>query len=76
MVKQQQDGALSPSLLTTVDATSLFGPVITSEAHLAYGGATLHTNNTAELSAMSPTGPGHAWFSVLHLLRFQARREL
>ena len=27
----------------------MFGPVITTEAHLAYAGARLHTNNTAEL---------------------------
>ena len=40
----------------------MFGPVITTEAHLAFAGAGLHTNNTAELlgfiEALSFLGPG------------------
>ena len=42
----------------------VFGPVVTPEAHLAYAGARLHTNNTAELSSiikapsfLGPAGP-------------------
>ena len=42
----------------------MFGPVVTPEAYLAYGGARLHTNNTAELSSkikalsfLGPAGP-------------------
>ena len=30
----------------------LFGPVITNEAHLAFSGARIHSNNTAEMTAM------------------------
>ena len=30
----------------------MFGPVITSEAHLAFSGARTHSNNTAETTAM------------------------
>ena len=30
----------------------MFGPVITTEAHLALAGARTHSNNTAEMSAM------------------------
>ena len=30
----------------------MFGPVITTEAHLAFAGARVHCNNTAEMSAM------------------------
>ena len=30
----------------------MFGPVVSTEAHLAYAGARLHTNNTAELSSI------------------------
>ena len=30
----------------------MFGPVITTEAHLAFAGARVHSNNTAEMSAM------------------------
>ena len=42
----------------------MFGPVITTEAHLGCAGARLHTNNTAELQsiieALSFLGPaGH-----------------
>ena len=42
----------------------LFGPVITNEAHLAFSGAIIHSNNTAEMTAMfealsflGPRGP-------------------
>ena len=42
----------------------LFGPVITNEAHLAFSGARIHSNNTAEMSSMfealsflAPRGP-------------------
>ena len=30
----------------------MFGPVITTEAHLAFAGASVHSNNTAEMSAI------------------------
>ena len=30
----------------------MFGPVVTTEAHLAFAGASVHSNNTAEMSAM------------------------
>ena len=30
----------------------MFGPVITTEAHLAFSGARTHSNNTAEVTAM------------------------
>ena len=30
----------------------MFGPVITTEAHLAFAGATAHSNNTAEMPVM------------------------
>ena len=30
----------------------MFGPVITTEAHLAFSGARTHSNNTAEMSSM------------------------
>ena len=42
----------------------MFGPVITTEAHLAYAGARIHSNNTAQLSSivealsfLEPHGP-------------------
>ena len=42
----------------------MFGPVITTEAHLAFSGARTHSNNTAEITAMiealwflGPRGP-------------------
>ena len=42
----------------------MFGPVVTTEAHLAFSGARTHTNNTAEMIAMvealsflGPLGP-------------------
>ena len=30
----------------------MFGPVVTTEAHLAFSGARVHSNNTAEMTAM------------------------
>ena len=30
----------------------MFGPVVTTEAHLAFSGARAHSNNTAEMTAM------------------------
>ena len=30
----------------------MFGPVVTTEAHLAFSGARTHSNNTAGMSAM------------------------
>ena len=30
----------------------MFGLVITTEAHLAYAGSTIHSNNTADLSSV------------------------
>ena len=30
----------------------MFGPVVTTEAHLAFSGARTHSNNTAEMTAM------------------------
>ena len=42
----------------------MFGPVVTTEAHLAHAGARTHSNNTAEMSAivealsfLGPRGP-------------------
>ena len=42
----------------------LFGPVVTTEAHLAFSGSRTHSNNTAEMTAMiealsflGPRGP-------------------
>ena len=42
----------------------MFGPVVTSEAHLAFSGARIHSNNTTEMTAMiqalaflGPRGP-------------------
>ena len=31
---------------------SMFSPVVTTEAHLAFSGARTHSNNTAEMTAM------------------------
>ena len=31
----------------------MFGPVVTTEAHLAFSGARSHSNNTAEMTAMT-----------------------
>ena len=31
----------------------MFGPVVTTEAHIAFSGARAHSNNTAEMTAMS-----------------------
>ena len=30
----------------------MFGPVVTTEAHLAFSGARIHSNNTTEMTAM------------------------
>ena len=30
----------------------MFGPVVTTEAHLAFAGARVHSSNTAEMSAI------------------------
>ena len=30
----------------------MFGPVVTTVAHLAFSGARIHSNNTAEMTAM------------------------
>ena len=42
----------------------MFGPVVTTEAHLSFAGAKAHSNNTAEMTAMiealsflGPRGP-------------------
>ena len=55
-------GAISRSPNGRIDI--MFGPVITTEAHLAFSGARTHSNNTAEMSAMiealsflGPRGP-------------------
>ena len=62
MAKPQLDGAPSPALHMRLKI--MFGPVITTEAHLAHAGAILHSNNTAELwnvvealSFLGPHGP-------------------
>ena len=56
-------GAVARSLHGGIDV--MFGPGITTEAHLAFGGARTHSDNTAEMSAMiealcflGPHGPG------------------
>ena len=43
-------GAIARSLHGRIDV--MFGPVITTEAHLAFAGARVHSNNTAQMSAM------------------------
>ena len=43
-------GVIARSLHRRIDVT--FGPVITTEAHLAFAGARAHSNNTADMSAM------------------------
>ena len=42
----------------------MFGPVVITEAHLAFSGARIHSNNTADMTAMNkalsflgPRGP-------------------
>ena len=49
---------------TPMEKLFMFGPVKTTETHLAYGGTRLHINNTAELSStiealsfLGPSGP-------------------
>ena len=49
MEEQRRDGVPSPTH-ARVYVTSR--PVITAEAHVAYAGASQHTNNTAELSGI------------------------
>ena len=55
-------GVISRSLHRRIDI--MFGPVVTTEAHLAFSGARTHSNNTAEMTAMiealsflGPQGP-------------------
>ena len=62
MVKSLLDGVISRSPRGQIFV--LFGPVITNEAHLAFSGARIHSNNTAEMTAMfealsflGPRGP-------------------
>ena len=43
-------GAIARSLHGRIDF--MFGPVVTTEAHLAFSGARTHSNNTAEMTAM------------------------
>ena len=43
-------GAIALSPHGRIDV--MFGPVVTTEVHLAFAGASVHTNNTAEISAM------------------------
>ena len=57
-------GAVARSPHGRIDV--MFGPVITTEAHLAFAGARTQSNNTAEMSAMvealfflGPHGPVH-----------------
>ena len=55
-------GVIARSFHRRIDV--MFGPVITTEAHLAFSGARTHSNNTAEITAMvealsflGPRGP-------------------
>ena len=52
------------------------GPVVTTEAHLAFSGARTHSNNTAEMTAMiealSFLGPHGPVTRDMYLLRFSA----
>ena len=55
-------GVISRSPYGRIDV--MFGPVVTTEAHLAFSGARIHSNNTAEMTAMiealsflGPRGP-------------------
>ena len=50
MVKLLLDGVISRSPHRRIDV--MFGPVVTTEAHLAFSGARTHSNNTAEMTAM------------------------
>ena len=43
-------GVISRSLHGRIDV--MFGPVVTTEAHLAFSGARTYSNNTAEMTAM------------------------
>ena len=53
-------GVIARSLHRRIDI--MFGPVVTTEAHLAFSGRRAHSNNTAEMTAMiealSFLGPG------------------
>ena len=50
-VKHYPDGVLSHDLfMGRIDV--MFGPVVTTEAHLAFAGARVLSNNTAEMSAV------------------------
>ena len=51
MVKLQLDGVLSLDL-SMEEIDIMFGPDITTEAHLAFSSARTHSNNTAEMLAM------------------------
>ena len=70
-------GAIRRPLHGRIDV--MFGLVITTEVHLALAGARVHTNNTAEMSAMVEAfsylglhGPiareAHAFFDFLHVV--------
>ena len=50
MVNLLLGGVISRSLHGRIDV--MFGPVVTTEAHLAFSGARIHSNNTAEMTAM------------------------
>ena len=58
----------------------MFGPVSTTEAHLAYAGAGLHSNNTAELLSIIEALPWTQWpcrprYTSLYLPRLHARGQ-
>ena len=57
----------------------MFGPVTTTEAHLAFAGARVHSNNAAEMSAivealsfLGAPWPGCPRRALLRFLWFQA----
>ena len=77
MVKLLLDGVISRSPHGRFDV--MFGPVVTTEAHLAFSGARIHSNNTAEMTAMiealsflGPRGPVTRDKQSCILLRFYA----
>ena len=55
-------GAVARSPHGRIDV--MFGPVITTEAHLAFAGARIHSNNTAEMLAMIEASGSLAWLPV------------
>ena len=62
VLKLLLDGVISRSSCGRIDV--MFGPVVTTEAQLAFSGARIHSNNTAEMTAMidalfflGPRGP-------------------